>query len=88
MGGSAPIAYITISYLRERYSEEINADFHGKEQTMKVGELVRSLNKRDKDNRVYYVDKYGKHEITDVKPMLTKDGTVTIIMNGDGGRYE
>lgn len=55
---------------------------------MKVGELVRSLNKRDKDNRVYYVDKYGKHEITDVKPMLTKDGTVTIIMNGDGGRYE
>ena len=35
MGGSAPIAYITISYLRERYSEEINADFHGKEQTMR-----------------------------------------------------
>lgn len=34
MDGSAPIASITISYLRERYSEEINADFHGKEQMM------------------------------------------------------
>ena len=36
MGGSAPIASITISYLRERYSEGINAVIHGtrKEQTM------------------------------------------------------
>ena len=55
---------------------------------MTVGELIKKLNKRDKNQRVYYTDKYGKHEITDVKPMLTKDGSVTIIMNGDGGRYE
>ena len=55
---------------------------------MTVGELIKKLNKRDKSNRVYYVDKYGKHEITDVQPMLTKNGSVTIIMNGDGGRYE
>lgn len=55
---------------------------------MKVGELIKKLNKRDKNQIVYYVDKYGKHEITDVQPMLTKNGSVTIIMNGDGGRYE
>ena len=55
---------------------------------MTVGELVKKLNKRDKSQRVYYIDKYGQHEITDVKPMLTKDGPATIIMNGDGGRYE
>lgn len=55
---------------------------------MTVGELIKKLNKRDKSNRVYYIDKYGKHEITDVQPMLTKNGSVTIIMNGDGGRYE
>jgi hypothetical protein len=54
---------------------------------MKVGELIKKLNKRDKSQIVYYVDKYGKHEITDVQPMLTKNGSVTIIMNGDGGRY-
>ena len=55
---------------------------------MTVGELVKKLNKRDKSQRVYYIDKYGQHEITDVKPMLTKDGSATIVMNGDGGRYE
>jgi hypothetical protein len=55
---------------------------------MKVGELIKKLNKRDKNQIVYYVDKYGKHEITDVQPMLTKNGSVTIIMNGDGGRYD
>ena len=55
---------------------------------MTVAELIKKLNKRDKNQTVYYSDKYGKHEITDVKPMLTKDGSVTIIMNGDGGRYE
>ncbi len=55
---------------------------------MTVGELIKKLNKRDKSQTVYYIDKYGKHEITDVQPMLTKDGSVTIIMNGDGGRYE
>ena len=55
---------------------------------MKVGELIKKLNKRDKSQIVYYVDKYGKHEITDVQPMLTKDGSATIIMNGDGGRYD
>ena len=55
---------------------------------MTVGELIKKLNKRDKNQTVYYSDKYGKHEITDVKPMLTKDGSVTIIMNGDGGRHE
>ena len=55
---------------------------------MTVGELIKKLNKRDKSNRVYYIDKYGKHEITDVQPMLTKNGSITIIMNGDGGRYE
>lgn len=53
---------------------------------MTVGELIKKLNKRDKAQIVYYTDKYGKHEITDVKPMLTRDGSVTIIMNGDGGR--
>lgn len=55
---------------------------------MKVGELIKKLNKRDKSQTVYYIDKYGKHEITDVQPMLTKNGSVTIIMNGDGGRYK
>ena len=55
---------------------------------MTVGELIKKLNKRDKVQIVYYRDKYGKHEITNVEPMLTKDGSVTIIMNGDGGRYE
>lgn len=55
---------------------------------MTVGELIKKLNKRDKAQIVYYIDKYGKHEITDVQPMLTKNGSVTIIMNGDGGRYE
>lgn len=55
---------------------------------MTVGELIKKLNKRDKSQIVYYIDKYGKHEITDVQPMLTKNGSVTIIMNGDGGRYE
>ena len=55
---------------------------------MTVGELIKKLKRRDKVQLVYYTDKYGKHEITDVKPMLTKDGSVTIIMNGDGGRYE
>lgn len=55
---------------------------------MKVGELIKKLNKRDKSQIVYYIDKYGKHEITDVQPMLTKNGSVTIIMNGDGGRYD
>ena len=55
---------------------------------MTVGELIKKLNKRDKSNRVYYIDKYGKHEITDVQQMLTKNGSITIIMNGDGGRYE
>ena len=55
---------------------------------MTVGELIKKLNKRDKTQMVYYIDKYGKHEITDVQPMLTKDGSVTIIMNGDGGRYK
>lgn len=55
---------------------------------MTAGELIKKLNKRDKNSLVYYKDKYGKHEITDVKPLLTKDGTVTIIINGDGGRYE
>ena len=55
---------------------------------MKVGELIKKLNKRDKNQIVYYIDKYGKHEITDVQPMLTKNGSVTIIMNGDGGRYD
>ena len=55
---------------------------------MTVGELIKKLNKRDKSQTVYYSDKHGKHEITDVQPMLTKDGSVTIIMNGDGGRYE
>lgn len=55
---------------------------------MTVGELIKKLNKRDKTQIIYYTDKYGKHEITDVKPMLTKDGSVTIIMNGDGSRYE
>ena len=55
---------------------------------MTVGELIKKLNKRDKAQTVYYIDKFGKHEITDVEPMLTKDGSVTIIMNGDGGRYD
>mgnify|MGYP002522386356 CR=1 FL=1 len=41
MDGSAQIASITISYLRERYSEEINADFHGKEQTMSKDTIYR-----------------------------------------------
>jgi len=30
MDGSAPIASITISYLREQYSEGINAVIHGR----------------------------------------------------------
>lgn len=55
---------------------------------MTVGELIKKLNKRDRSQTVYYIDKHGRHEITDVKPMLNKDGSVTMIMNGDGGRYE
>lgn len=70
------------------YEPKEVGDNGDKERAMTVGELIKKLNKRDKSNKVYYIDKYGKHEITDVKPMLTKDGSVTIIMNGDGGRYE
>lgn len=55
---------------------------------MKVGELIKKLQKRDKEQVVYYKDKDGLHEITDVKPILKRNGTATIIMNGDGGRYE
>ena len=43
MDGSAQIASITISYLRERYSEGINADFHGKEQTMSDKEWLEQI---------------------------------------------
>ena len=55
---------------------------------MTVDELIKKLNKRDRSQTVYYIDKYGKHEITSVKPMVANGGSVTIIMNGDGGRYE
>lgn len=54
---------------------------------MTVGELIKKLNKRDKNQTVYFSDEYGEHEITDVRPMITKYGSVTLIMNGDGGRY-
>lgn len=55
---------------------------------MKVGELIKKLNKRDKTNLVYYTDANGLHEITNVEPMIMRDGTsITLIMNGDGGRY-
>lgn len=55
---------------------------------MKVGELIKKLNKRDKTNLVYYTDTNGLHEITNVEPMIMRDGTsITLIMNGDGGRY-
>ena len=55
---------------------------------MTVGELIKKLNKRDKSETVYYTDKDGEHEITDVSVILLKDGQATILMNGDGGRYE
>lgn len=56
---------------------------------MKVGELIKKLNKRDKENLIYYIDENGLHEITKVAPMLMRDGTtITTIMNGEGGRYE
>ena len=52
---------------------------------MTVGELIKKLQKRDKASIVYYKDKDGLHEITDVKPMQSG---VTILQNGDGGRYD
>lgn len=57
---------------------------------MTVGELIKKLNKRDKSQRVYFMDVYGKHEITDVSALLNPhdNTTSTIIMNGDGGRYD
>lgn len=57
---------------------------------MTVGELIKKLNKRDKKERVYFSDVYGVHEITDVSVLLNPytNETKTIIMNGDGGRYE
>ena len=55
---------------------------------MTVGELIKKLNKRDRSETVYYMDKDGKHEITDVTVLLQKDGQATIIQNGDGGRYD
>ena len=56
---------------------------------MKVSELVKKLNKRDKENLIYYIDADGLHEITKVAPMLMKDGTsITTIMNSEGGRYK
>lgn len=55
---------------------------------MTVKDLVKKLNKRDKDNAVYYKDANGYHEITAVEPCITGNGkSVTLIMNGDGGRY-
>ena len=57
---------------------------------MKVRELIKKLQKRDREQAVYYRDKYGLHEITDVTVSLTspKMESITIIMNGDGGRYD
>ena len=54
---------------------------------MTVGELIKKLQKRDKSNLVFYTDEFGIHEITDVKPALTPTGSITTLMNGDGGRY-
>ena len=57
---------------------------------MKVGELIRKLSKRDRSQYVYYRDVNGLHEITDVTVSLTGPSmkSVTILMNGDGGRYD
>ena len=57
---------------------------------MTVGELIKKLNKRDKKERVYFSDVYGTHEITDVSVSMNPYTceTHTIIMNGDGGRYD
>ena len=56
---------------------------------MKVGELIRKLSKRDRAQYVYYRDANGLHEITDVTVSLIGPSmkSVTILMNGDGGRY-
>lgn len=55
---------------------------------MTVKDLVKKLNKRDKTNTVYYKDANGYHEITAVEPCITDKGTVTLIMNSNGGRYK
>ena len=57
---------------------------------MKVKELIKKLQKRDKEQTVYYRDKDGLHEITDVTVSLISPTmkSVTVIMNGDGGRYD
>lgn len=61
---------------------------------MQVGDLIKKLNKRDKTQTVYYRDADGLHEITDVQATLLFksddfkcSATATVIMNGDGGRY-
>ena len=56
---------------------------------MTVRELIKKLQKRDKTNIVYYRDKDGLHEITSVKSCIVGEHkSITMIMNGDGGRYE
>ena len=57
---------------------------------MTVAELIKKLNKRDKNQTVYYRDADGLHEITDVQATLLfkSDTTATVLMNGDGGRYD
>ena len=56
---------------------------------MTVGELIKKLQKKDRNNLVYYKDKDGLHEITSVQPCIINKGkSIVMIMNGDGGRYE
>lgn len=56
---------------------------------MTVGELIKRLQKKDRENLVYYKDQNGYHEITSVEPCIVGEGkSMVLIMNGDGGRYE
>lgn len=73
MGGSAPIASITISYLRERYSEGINAVIHGtrKEQTMTTHDLAVALAKQLEEEGV--TDEELERIIHDAKEEARKE---------------
>lgn len=56
---------------------------------MVVGELIKKLQKRDRNNLIYYKDENGLHEITSVEPcIIGKNKSIVLLMNGDGGRYK
>ena len=60
-----------ISHIRMDMKQDIKLDG---QIAMKVKELIRKLNKRDKENIVCYMDDDGLlHEITVVEPIISYD---------------